>query len=337
MRASQVRRPDGRTAAPSTTDWVAWLIGAAVLAAVVTAALHLAEEESLLHLLAAMNPAWLGAALLLQATTYLLQGQVWRQTLRAGGHSVTMAGACRLSLAKLFLDQAIPSLGISGNTLVAQALQRAGLPREVVLAAVVVDLAAYYAAYVACLCLALVTLGAEGHASGLVLGIGAIFVACGSVFAWGLPHLPGLLGRWQALDRRAHFAAPLLHLIAGARADLTANLRLRSQAGLTHAALIACDALTLYVLVLASGASASPGEVSAAYMVAAVFRTIGILPGGLGSFEAAAVVMLNLVGVPVGQALTATLLFRGLSFWLPMIPGYLSVRSVNAASSGIAA
>jgi Mg2+-importing ATPase len=45
------------------------------------------------------------------------------------------------------------------------------------------------------------------------------------------------------------------------------------------------------------------------------------VPGGLGAFEAASVLTLKLVGVSVPVALAATLLFRGLSFWLPMLPG----------------
>lgn len=35
---------------------------------------------------------------------------------------------------------------------------------------------------------------------------------------------------------------------------------------------------------------------------------------------------LRLVGVPVAVALSATLLFRGLSFWLPMLPGLVLSR-----------
>jgi P-type Mg2+ transporter len=34
------------------------------------------------------------------------------------------------------------------------------------------------------------------------------------------------------------------------------------------------------------------------------------------------VLMLRMVGIDVAVALSATLLFRGLSFWLPMLPGY---------------
>jgi Mg2+-importing ATPase len=49
----------------------------------------------------------------------------------------------------------------------------------------------------------------------------------------------------------------------------------------------------------------------------------------LGIFEAASVVTLKLAGVSVPVALAATLLFLGLSFWLPMVPGLLFSREVR--------
>lgn len=57
-------------------------------------------------------------------------------------------------------------------------------------------------------------------------------------------------------------------------------------------------------------------------------RSICVTPGGLGVFEGAAVTTLHWAGVPLPMALSATLLFRGLSFWAPMLPGLLVARTV---------
>ncbi|MBL8138998.1 MAG: flippase-like domain-containing protein [Acidobacteria bacterium] len=65
-------------------------------------------------------------------------------------------------------------------------------------------------------------------------------------------------------------------------------------------------------------------------MIASLFRTVGIVPGGLGTFEATSVLMLRMLGIDVAVALSATLLFRGFSFWLPMVPGYWCSRRVLA-------
>jgi Mg2+-importing ATPase len=298
----------------------------AVLAAVVTAALHRAEEESFLRLLPGLEPAWLLAAAALQGGTYLLQAAVWRLTAAAGGRAPRVADAVRLAFAKLFLDQAVPSLGLSGNALVARALAALGVPADVVTAAVVVDLAAYYAAYAACLAIALLLLVAGGHGHGIVIGLAGAFAVCLALFAWALPRLPHWLATRDAGRRQKGYGPRFLRVVEGAREDLARDPWLRARAGFLHAALIACDALTLWVLARAVGAAVAPEDAFAAYMVAAVFRTLGFLPGGLGTFEAAAVVMLRLVGVPLGAALSATLLFRGASFWLPMLPGYLCAR-----------
>ena len=64
-------------------------------------------------------------------------------------------------------------------------------------------------------------------------------------------------------------------------------------------------------------------------MIASLARTLSILPGGLGVFEGVAVLTLHQIGAPVPAALSATLLFRGLSYWLPMIPGFIVSRRLR--------
>jgi Mg2+-importing ATPase len=66
--------------------------------------------------------------------------------------------------------------------------------------------------------------------------------------------------------------------------------------------------------------------VFASYMMSTVLRLIGFLPGGLGVFEAASVLTLRMLGVELSVSLSATLLFRGLSFWLPLGPGLWFAR-----------
>jgi hypothetical protein len=46
------------------------------------------------------------------------------------------------------------------------------------------------------------------------------------------------------------------------------------------------------------GADASLTGMFASYMIASVFRALGILPGGLGLFEAASVMTLHAIGCP---------------------------------------
>lgn len=83
----------------------------------------------------------------------------------------------------------------------------------------------------------------------------------------------------------------------------------------------AADGLTVWACLRAVGQATPAPEAIAALVVGSIARVLGIVPGGLGTFEGAAVGGLALFGVAVEPGLTAVLLFRGLSFWLPMLPG----------------
>jgi uncharacterized membrane protein YbhN (UPF0104 family) len=72
--------------------------------------------------------------------------------------------------------------------------------------------------------------------------------------------------------------------------------------------------------------------VFACFMIASVTALMGPIPLGLGVFEAASVAALHLVGIELEAALAATLLLRGFTFWLPMIPGlWLARRELRGA------
>ena len=80
------------------------------------------------------------------------------------------------------------------------------------------------------------------------------------------------------------------------------------------------------MMLRALGLEVNPAPVFASFMLSTLARTLGVVPGGLGVFEAVSVATLKLVGVPVSAGLAATLLFRFFTFWLPMVPGLILAR-----------
>jgi uncharacterized protein (TIRG00374 family) len=128
-----------------------------------------------------------------------------------------------------------------------------------------------------------------------------------------------------------------LAILGEADPKLARNLPLLIKSGLYQLAIVLLDTSTLWILIRSLGDVASPTGVFTAFMVSNLLRTISIVPGGLGVFDAALVVALKLAGVLLPVALGATILFRALSFWLPMIPGLIFshgarktiVKSVN--------
>jgi uncharacterized membrane protein YbhN (UPF0104 family) len=62
------------------------------------------------------------------------------------------------------------------------------------------------------------------------------------------------------------------------------------------------------------------------FIMASMAATLGPIPLGLGTFEAGCVGMLSFLGMAIETALAATILLRGLTFWLPMVPGLWLAR-----------
>ena len=91
-------------------------------------------------------------------------------------------------------------------------------------------------------------------------------------------------------------------------------------------AVILLDAATLWVMLRALALPASYQVVFPAYLLAMMVATVGPIPLGLGTLEATCVAVLVLRRIPIEAALTATLLLRGCTTWLPLVPGLILVR-----------
>jgi Mg2+-importing ATPase len=317
--------------AQKTARWFPWVLGAAALAAVVLVALHLAEERAFVALLERVQPWWLLWALALQAATYVAQAEVWRVVLSRAGAHLPFGIGCRLSLAKLFVDQALPSLGVSGTVVVTQALVARGEPRPVVMATVAVDLASYFAAYVLSLAVALAILVGKGQASALIVAVAGLFFVFGTASAIAVLSLSGRVpGAWAGRLLKVPGIGRAVTLLEEAEPHLARSPSALARATVLQLMIAVLDAATIWVLVRALGTTASPGAVFASFMISSLLRSVGFMPGGLGVFEAASVATLALAGIPVPVGLSATLLFRGLSFWLPMLPGLAFSRRLAA-------
>jgi Mg2+-importing ATPase len=309
-----------------------WFVGLCILIAVIMVALRAADAAEFIHLAESSQPEWLLAAVALQLLTYLAQGQVWREPVLASGSGLTRRAAYALSLVKLLIDQAVPTAGLSGTTAFATALERRGIERSTVMAAVVLNIVSYHLTYVAAVLLALVVAVVHRDATPVIVAAALFSFLLSATVSTVVIRLSRRTDAWLSnILSRVRPLRPLLEALAQTDRALVWNRRRVISACLCQLAIILLDAATLYVLIRALGVAASPVGVYASFMIANVFRTVGIVPGGLGTFEAASVLTLRMAGASVSAALSATLLFRGLSFWLPLLPGFLlSRRTVSA-------
>jgi len=84
---------------------------------------------------------------------------------------------------------------------------------------------------------------------------------------------------------------------------------------------IGLDFLALLCALRAVGAQPRPSLILIAYAFASLLALIPLTPGGLGFVEAGLVGTLSLAGVTARDALLATLVYRLVSFWLPIPAG----------------
>jgi uncharacterized protein (TIRG00374 family) len=84
------------------------------------------------------------------------------------------------------------------------------------------------------------------------------------------------------------------------------------------------DYAALVAALVALDVHARPSEVLMAYVVAQALAMIPITPGGLGFVDAGLAALLVLIGVSADTALLGTLLYRLVSFWLPIPVGLLA-------------
>jgi glycosyltransferase 2 family protein len=304
-----------------------WLIGVLALIALIVVVFNLGEIEQFGRLMRRAQPQWLLLAALLQLMTYVSAASVWHQTLAGVGVHRRLLSLVPLSLAKLFTDQAFPSGGLSGTMLLARGLTRRGITPEITTEILLVSLVSYYAAYLLAVLAAIGLLWLDHEVSGWIISLAAAFAvvavvvpaAALSLRQWTHRTPPGWLGRLPGL-------AALLQRIGSARTNLLTRVPLVAASLVLQSSVFLLDAATLWVAFLALGQPAPFAVVFIGFVLACVVATMGPIPAGLGTFEATSVGVLRYLGIDIETALTATLLLRGLTFWLPMVPGLFFAR-----------
>jgi uncharacterized protein (TIRG00374 family) len=307
--------------------FTAWFFGLLLLAAVISVVLHGSELRAFGRLLRQVRPMWLVAALSVQGLTYVCAAGVWWLALDHEHHRCPLLTLVPTALAMLFANQVFPSAGVAGSLVVVRALRRRHVPAHVVMGALIVGLITTYAAYLIAVVLSLVLLRVR-HAVHLWL----LLVSGGFALAsFGLPaaviwYRESLAPKLPAWIARLPAIGSVLDSVAAAPGGMLHDRSLFLRAVTLQFTEILLDAGTLFVLLLAIGSSASPSAVFASFVMASAVSTVVPVPLGLGTFEASLITMLRLVGVPIEPALTATLLLRGFTLWLPMLPGLVSAR-----------
>src|SRR5262245_9846131 len=320
-----------------TARWALWAL---VFAAVGTVAWRNREslQEVPGHIARASGP-WLLAALGAVALLYLLRAAVYRIPLRLMGYSVpwpVLWGAAVLSSA---VNQLLPTGGASTYAVLTWALTRRGVRGGQASLVALIDTLSYALATATLVIGALCWAGAAGALRGpaLILGFapGSALVAVGVWIYW--------LQR-----KRARFVRHVLRL----ERWLTQRFGVRSRARQIRAFLddfyqgkavlarhpgafvwmialqylvVVADTGILYFTFLALGVAAPLSLVFLGFVVAMAAGTVVSAPAGGGSFEVVMSAFFIRQGLGRTDAITAAMLFRVVSFWVPLVASGLLV------------
>jgi uncharacterized protein (TIRG00374 family) len=319
---------------PAKSKWQKlsfWFVGALILSGLILLVTHFSELEHFVKLIRQADPRWLILAIVLQFSTYICVAAVWFIALRSAGHPHSFMSLIPLGVAKLFSDQAMPSGGMSGTAFFISALNHRGIPTSICMATLLLSLVSYYGAYLIAALVTILLLWFYHAINIWIVFVVIVFclIAVGTpagafwLRSLGKSELPKLLQRIPGLST-------LMNAFSNAPQELLRKSSLIIKATFLHGSVFVLDAITLWVMLQVVGVHASFWITFPSFVLASMVATIGPVPLGLGTFEASCVGMLNVLGIPVEAALTATLLLRGFTLWLPMLPGmWLAKRALQ--------
>jgi glycosyltransferase 2 family protein len=262
--------------------------------------------------------AWLLVGLALAAASYLAAAVA---QLGAVDPPLGLGRTTLVQVASSFANRLTPA-SLGGIGLNIRFLEQAGLDRPAAAAAVAVNTAAGVLVHVLGLVVAALLIGRAR--------VGAAHIPRGwpLLVALAVALAAGGLALWSPLGLH-RLVTPVLRAgreLGGVlRRPAKAAQLLGGSAGVTLA-----YALALAGCLAAFEAHLSLASAVAVYLAAAAVAAASPTPGGLGAMEAALVAGLTAVGAPAGPAVAGVLAFRLLTFWLPILPGWLAYRALRA-------
>ncbi len=259
------------------------------------------------------DPLWMVVALGLSALTYVAAG------LSLSGFVLERLNFIRTMLAQLagsFVTLVTPA-AVGGAALNIRYLQRNKVPPAVAAASVGVVQVVAFVLHITLLVVFLAITGARSHS--LRPPTWAYFVIAGLVVAaLGVAAVP----RGRRLLRAR--LAPALGQVLPRLLEVLQQPRKLAE-GIGGALMLTiCYILCLDACVRAFGGAIPLTSAAVVYLTGSALGSVVPTPGGLGAVEAALSAGLTATGLPAATAVSAVLLFRLLTFWLPVPAGWLA-------------
>jgi uncharacterized protein (TIRG00374 family) len=292
-----------------------------------------------LHQLRHASRIWLLPALALETVSYAMAG--WLMMLLRSDNSLGWTTTARVALVMWGLGSLLPAAPAEGIALSVSELGRRGVSRQHAVTMLLV--AGWFQFWALVLTAAAASavvdlVGPPNPDDAIRLLVVALVLAVVTLIVVSLVGRPFIAKvaadavRWLPRHRKKTRAE-----LRAAGIDEHARL-LQLLGRPVHRAWIAfastgwwlADAGCLWLALQAAHADVDFSVVVLAYVAGVVASWVPLLPGGLGAVEIAVPAVLHHFGVPLTAALTGTLLWRGISLFLPALGGALAYASLRA-------
>ncbi len=313
-----------------------WRLVAGLLAVCVLAAFVILQRAELVEAwqtLRRANPLWIGAALVVQGIVYLCFASVYWRSLQLLGYHLRLLSLYGVAFVAIFLGRVFPAGGTSTFAFLLFQLRRRGIPDGTGAVAVTLDGLSYLLAFFVLLTGGFMYLFTHGELKVnqvIVVALLSLAIITLGMYVWGLTRDRSLLTKraiglknvLARVFRRSWGDTRVLSFIAELYEGTALIGRDRTgfvQLVVLQVIALLLDCVTLLLLFWSIGVWPHFSVVLLGYSLAYFFSTISSLPGGGGTFEALMVVTMTNLGVEAPVALSVTLLYRVLAFWLPLL------------------
>lgn len=286
---------------------------------------------------------WVVLALLAQLGTYLFNALVYYDLL--GIYKLTsffkIPTLLQANVVTLFFNQSVPSVGLSGNAFYFSFLSKRGVSYERAFSLVLVELICFYLALIFAF---MMLLGVVGFSERLfffvllwgILAYGVLAVCITELGDEGVvKKILGYIRRFSlgkkilSLFQRIPTEVKELHTVEPPWNIFLKNKRASFAAVAFQFCILLFDSLTIYALFKGLQVDISFFKVFMGFMLTKALTSFPTSPGGLIVYESSMTFLYVTLGVPLSAAVTATLLYRVLSFWLPMPFGLFFYRRLS--------
>ena len=308
------------------------------------------ELERTIATLQQGNMWYILLALLIQIGWFFLVGITYRSLYRLLGMHESISNLTRVAAAATFVNVVMPTAGVGGIAIFVNAARKDGHPTGKVTLAAALFVLFDLAAFLAVLGLGMIVLIRRNDLDAGEITASLILLSIASILAFTLYlgfRSAELMGNFLArlsrfvnailkpFIRRDYLREERAHEFAHEMADGLASLPDRPRGLLkplflafVNKGLLICILLCAF---LAFQVPYSGGTIIGGFAIGYLFMIVSPTPSGIGVVEGVLPLALKSLRVIWSQAVVITIIYRAMTFWVPLGVGALAFRSLHLA------